>query len=113
VVVSLMSAPWCRARRERRDVLTATAAASAASCPATARARPGPASSELPIVPRSQSPPAITAPSTTNGTVVDGSSASATITNWLGSKDSRIWAGLHCCTYSAGVSVRYTTKLIM
>src|SRR6202035_3339872 len=45
VVVSLMSAPWCRARRERRDVLTATAAASAASCPATARARPGPASS--------------------------------------------------------------------
>jgi hypothetical protein len=47
-------------------------------------------------VPRSQSPPAITAPSTTNGAVVTGSSVSDTMTNWLGSSDGKIMVGLPC-----------------
>lgn len=41
----------------------------ASTCPANARARLGPASSDVLIVPRLQSLPVMTAPSTMNGAV--------------------------------------------
>ena len=77
----------------------------AAACPAKVRARPGPASSEVLIVPRPQSPPAMTAPSTMNG-AVKNKLPTAWMTNWLGSMAGRSCAGVPSWAYIAGVSPR-------
>jgi hypothetical protein len=73
--------------------------------PANVRARLGPCSRDVLIVPRPQSPPAMTAPSTMNG-AVKNSSLTAWMLNWLGNRPCRFWAGVPNWAYIAGVSPR-------
>jgi hypothetical protein len=90
------------------STLAVTATASASACPANARTRPGPCSSAVVIVPRLQSPPAITAPRTMNGAVPPKLNwKTAMMLNWLGSSGGSACAGVPYAPYSAGVRLRY------
>ena len=74
-------------------------------CPANTRARLGPCNSDVLMVPRPQSPPAITAPRMMNGAVTL-TSLTAWIANWLGSKAGRSCVGVPNFAYITGVSPR-------
>ena len=93
------------ARAKLSTMLAAQAIMMASVCPANTRARLGPCNSDVLMVPRPQSPPAMTAPSTMNGAVKE-TSLTAWMANWLGRRAGRFCAGVPNCAYVAGVSPR-------